>query len=61
LAFYSDGRYILTAHDDEIVRVWHLDINETVSVLCARLLRDFTAEERTQYGIPDDAPACPRQ
>jgi hypothetical protein len=38
--------------------------NGSTDILCsddgtARLLRDFTDEEPAQYGITDDAPACP--
>jgi len=45
--------------DDHTARLWDVDINDTIADLCARLQRDFTAEERAQYGIPDDGPTCP--
>ena len=31
----------------------------TMDYLCSRRLRDFTDEERAQYGITDDTPTCP--
>jgi len=36
-----------------------VDYHTTMEYLCSRLLRDFTEEERAQYGITDDAPTCP--
>jgi len=59
IAFTPDGRYVLTASTDGTARLWDVDINDTIADLCARLQRDFTAEERAQYGIPDDGPTCP--
>jgi hypothetical protein len=46
-------------HDDGWLRMWDLDYHTTINRLYTRLQRDFTPEERTQYGIPNDGPTCP--
>jgi WD40 repeat protein len=60
VAFSPDGKYILTGSDDGTARLWDVDYHVTMDYLCSRLLRDFTDEERAQYGITDDAPTCPK-
>jgi len=59
VAFSPDGKYILTGSDDGTARLWDVDYHETIRYLCTRLLRDFSNDERAQYGITDDAPTCP--
>jgi WD40 repeat protein len=56
----QDDQYWFMASDD---RLYILDthIEDAVNRLCARLLRDFTAEEREQYQIPDEEPTCPAE
>jgi hypothetical protein len=54
----TNYRHVLTASTDGTARLWDVDIDDTVAALCSRLLRDFTPEERAQYGIPDDGPTC---
>jgi WD40 repeat protein len=57
-SFSPDSHLILTAAGNTTARLWDTDYQETVRTLCARLLRDFSAEERTQYGISDAEPIC---
>jgi WD40 repeat protein len=59
LTISPDGQYVATASEDGTVRVWQTDYQTAVRYLCARVPRDFTAQERAQYGIPDEAPTCP--
>jgi WD40 repeat protein/serine/threonine protein kinase/DNA-binding XRE family transcriptional regulator len=58
IGFTPDGRRVFTASTDGTARLWDVDIQDTVAALCGRLKRDFTPEERAQYGIPDDGPTC---
>ena len=37
--------------------IWDVDYHATMDYLCSVLLRDFTDNERAQYGITDDAPS----
>ncbi|NWG19120.1 MAG: helix-turn-helix domain-containing protein [Chloroflexi bacterium] len=50
-SFAPDGKYVLTCSADATARIWHLDWRETQAHLRRRLLRDFTDDERAQYGI----------
>jgi WD40 repeat protein len=59
LAISPDGQTVATASDDFTVRVWQTDYHAAVRYLCARVPRDFTDQERAQYGIPDQDPTCP--
>ncbi len=59
VVFSPDGKYILTGSDDGTAMLWDVDYHTTMSYLCSVLLRDFTNEERTQYGIKDNMPTCP--
>ncbi|MFQ3633017.1 helix-turn-helix domain-containing protein [Roseiflexus sp.] len=52
-SFAPDGRHILTCSSDGTARIWHLDWRDAAEHLRSRLLRDFTEDERTQYGIRD--------
>ncbi len=61
MSFSLDGKYILTASNDNTVRLWLVDPHETIQAVCALLTRDFTSEERIQFDITDSAPTCPAQ
>jgi WD40 repeat protein/class 3 adenylate cyclase len=59
VTFSPDGNYILTGSDDGTAMLWDVDYHTTTQYLCSVLLRDFTEDERAQYGIKDNAPTCP--
>lgn len=59
VAFSPDGRTVVTASWDGTFRLWYTDIHSTIKLLCGRLLRDLTAEERAQYGITGEGATCP--
>jgi WD40 repeat protein/transcriptional regulator with XRE-family HTH domain len=58
-AFSPDGRYVLTSGVNQPVTLWNADYEAAIRELCGRLSRDFTAQERQQFGIADTAPTCP--
>ncbi|HEY9526507.1 MAG TPA: hypothetical protein VIR02_05455, partial [Anaerolineales bacterium] len=59
VVFSPNGNYLLTGSDDGTARLWDVDYHTTMDYLCSRLLRDFTDEERAQFGITDNSPTCP--
>ena len=59
VAFSLNGEYILTGSSDGTARLWDVDYHTTMDDLCSRLLRDFTDDERAQFGITDHSPTCP--
>jgi WD40 repeat protein len=61
VVFSPDGKYILTASEDNTARIWLTDLDETIRAVCALLTRDLTPEERIQFGITDEGPTCPTQ
>ncbi len=61
VTFSPDGKYILTASDDNTARLWLVDLNDTIRDVCALLTRDLTPDERVEFGISDLGPTCPAQ
>ena len=59
IRFSPDGKYVLTGSNDNMARLWDVDYHTTMQYLCSRLLRDFSDDERAQYGITDTTPTCP--
>lgn len=59
VAFSPDGKYIITGSDDGTAMLWDVDYHTTMEYLCSILLRDLTADERSQYNITDNKPTCP--
>jgi hypothetical protein len=51
---------VLTSSLDHTVGLWHTDYHDFVESVCARLLRDFTDQERELVPITDEEPTCPR-
>jgi WD40 repeat protein len=58
--FSPDGKYVLTGSFDHTARLWEVDYRHFVEAVCARLLRDFTDEEREQAHITDQESTCPQ-
>jgi WD40 repeat protein len=58
VAFSPDGKHMVTSSDDGTAMLWDVNYHTTMEYLCSRLLRDFTDDERAQYGIPDNSPTC---
>ena len=58
VGFTKDGQSVLTGGEDGLLRLWRLDWHDVVALACARLQRDFSADERTLYVINGSAPTC---
>jgi WD40 repeat protein len=59
VAFSPDGKLVLTGSFDRTARLWDVEYRTTMQQVCARLIRNFTNDERQRYAITDSAPTCP--
>jgi sugar lactone lactonase YvrE len=60
VAFSPDGKRILINSLLNRIRIWSTDYRDMLADACQGISRDFTAEEREQYGIRGGAPTCPQ-
>jgi WD40 repeat protein len=58
VGFSPDGKTILIGTSDGVVRLWPTAYHDMIALACQHVTRDFTAEERAQYGLGEGA-ACP--
>jgi WD40 repeat protein/transcriptional regulator with XRE-family HTH domain len=61
VVFSPDAKFLLTASNDTTARLWFTDYHDIIHYVCSLLSRDFTDEERLEYGISDHNPTCPAQ
>jgi WD40 repeat protein len=54
-----DGKLVLIGGSTQTAELWDTDYQTLVDSVCARVLRDFTDEEREKYNINDQQPTCP--
>jgi WD40 repeat protein len=59
LAISPDSQFVLIGGADKVARLWDIDYQVLMDSVCARVLRDFTDQEREQYGLNDQQPTCP--
>ncbi|MBK9746261.1 MAG: hypothetical protein IPO91_05715 [Chloroflexi bacterium] len=60
VAMTDDSRFVLSASRDGSARLWDVNVDDTISYVCSRLRREFTAAEREQFQIFDQQPTCPQ-
>ncbi len=53
-----DGHSAAIGSFDGVTQLMDTDVHALITAVCARALRDFTADERRIYSIRDDAPTC---
>jgi WD40 repeat protein/serine/threonine protein kinase/DNA-binding XRE family transcriptional regulator len=59
VVFSPDSQFILIYGSEKTAQLWDTDYHVLMDSVCARVLRDFTDQEREQYGINDQQPTCP--
>ncbi|MEP7288798.1 MAG: TIR domain-containing protein [Chloroflexota bacterium] len=59
-AFSPDGKQILTTGKDNSAHLWDASYHDFIAYACAHVFRDFTDNERQQFGINDGEPTCPQ-
>ena len=59
VVFSPDGKYILTASQDGVARLWLVNLDDTIRGICGLLTRDLTPAERKIFAISDNGPTCP--
>ena len=53
-AFYSpDGQRIVTASQDQTVRLYTTDTDELLAIANKKITRQLTAKEKEKYGLTD--------
>jgi WD40 repeat protein len=60
VAFSPDGQRALSGSEDNTLRLWDTNYHDFTLFACTRVFRDFTDEERQQFGITNDEPTCPK-
>jgi WD40 repeat protein len=53
-----DGRTVAVGSFDGVTQLTDVDVHTLVQSVCARVLRDVTADERALYSIKDATPTC---
>ncbi|MEO1667239.1 MAG: TIR domain-containing protein [Chloroflexota bacterium] len=59
IGFYENGDRLVTTTIAGTIETWFATRNALIADTCRRLPRDFTQEERDEYGITGDTPTCP--
>jgi hypothetical protein len=59
VAYAPDGHNALIGSSDGTAQLADVELDSLMQGVCARLLRDFTDEERTIYSISDHNSTCP--
>jgi WD40 repeat protein len=59
IAYAPDGRQVLIGSSDGVAQVAYVELDMLIQDVCARVLRDFTEQERTVYGIREPRSTCP--
>jgi WD40 repeat protein len=58
VAYAPDGHQVLIGSSNGVAQLDTVELDALVQDVCARLLRDFTDQEWTVYGLPETRPTC---